>query len=455
MALPYFYDNQTRRIISHFIRIFSGFKVQLGEDEQGLQDFRTVPAFFGGGSRQAHLILNENSENVITSTPRIAAYIDSIELAEDRLGYAGNFDENLTIERKWDPESQTYTQEPGNRYEVNRLQYRPLDFNFRVDILTSNLDQKLQLFEQIVMVFNPALEIQKTENPLDWTAVDVVRLTSVTFDQQGIPRGPDDELQVMSMDFKVETQISPPARVKRQVLIENIIQQIGDGNSERDIFNWDCGDPPYEKIYDTNITTPGNHKISVEDFDTIILLGPNGEEKDESGNLYSWAVLIDQYGIFQSNSSKIRLLWHGDLERRDEDIIGKFQFTNKINEIKFFPDIDTLPQLTLDMVNGVINPHEEAPNYNLPAPSVGTRYLLTDELGPGSQLWGSGFQPAQPGDIIEFDGSNWFIDFDFQSNNSVQYVLDNRNNIYYEINDEGFFDFVNQEYLPGFWRLDL
>jgi hypothetical protein len=455
MALPYFYDGQTRRVITHFMRVFSGFQIVTGQDSNGLNQFRRVPVVWGGSSRQAQHIINENSENAIMSVPRIAVYLDGIELAEDRLGYQANFDTNLVIERQFDEDAQSYTQKPGNRYEVNRLQFRPLDFNFKVDIVTSNMEQKLQLFEQIVLLFNPALEIQKTTNPLDWTAIDTVRLMGITFDQQGIPQGTEEELQVMSMDFKTHTQISPPARVKKQVLIENIIQMIGRGADRHDIFEWDCGDPPYPDIWNTSVVTPGNHYISVEN-DRIRLLGPCGQREDANGNPWVWSQLIDRYGTLKNNFSRIRLFWHNDLERPDEDIVGRIEYDpNDPSLLLFFPDLDTLPSMTLDAVNAVINPHVRAPGAGLPLPTLGDRYLLEDELGDGSVLWGSGFVAAKPGDIIQWNGSNWQVDFDFESNVSVNYVIDLETNVRYEINDKGFFPLISRIYKNGFWRLQL
>ena len=39
----------------------------------------------------------------------------------------------------------------------------PYLLNMQVDVWTSNTDQKLQLMEQILVLFNPALEIQHND----------------------------------------------------------------------------------------------------------------------------------------------------------------------------------------------------------------------------------------------------------------------------------------------------
>ena len=52
----------------------------------------------------------------------------------------------------------------------------PYTLSMKADIWTSNTDQKLQLLEQILVLFNPALEIQTTDNYIDWTSLSVVYL---------------------------------------------------------------------------------------------------------------------------------------------------------------------------------------------------------------------------------------------------------------------------------------
>ena len=57
------------------------------------------------------------------------------------------------------------------------------------DIWTSNTDQKLQLLEQILVLFNPSLEMQTTDNFIDWTSISVVNLENVTWSNRSVPVG--------------------------------------------------------------------------------------------------------------------------------------------------------------------------------------------------------------------------------------------------------------------------
>ena len=57
MALDYFYDNQLRRYLLQFVRIFAGFQYQAGNDSSGNPIFRTVPATLATMDR--HLVQSQ------------------------------------------------------------------------------------------------------------------------------------------------------------------------------------------------------------------------------------------------------------------------------------------------------------------------------------------------------------------------------------------------------------
>ena len=97
-----------------------------------------------------------------------------------------------------------------------------------VDIWSTNTDQKLQILEQILMLFNPSLEIQTTDNYIDWTSLSVVTLDNVNFSSRAIPVGIDDQIDVATLTFSTPIYISPPVKVKRLGVISQIITSIHD-----------------------------------------------------------------------------------------------------------------------------------------------------------------------------------------------------------------------------------
>ena len=60
MAQQYFYDKQIRRYIQQFIRLFSGFSVQMCKNDDDLPVYQRVPVRYGDISRMAAPIRREN-----------------------------------------------------------------------------------------------------------------------------------------------------------------------------------------------------------------------------------------------------------------------------------------------------------------------------------------------------------------------------------------------------------
>ena len=81
MARQFFYDNQVRRFLLQFVRLFSNFQVEMGApDASGVRDLVTVPVMYGDMSRNVAQVIREASENKVLSTPRMTCYIQNILL---------------------------------------------------------------------------------------------------------------------------------------------------------------------------------------------------------------------------------------------------------------------------------------------------------------------------------------------------------------------------------------
>ena len=145
----FFYDGQIRRYVGQIIRMLSGFKY---ETEDGKQI--TVPVMYGDMTRQVASIIRDNSENKIPSAPRIAVYITGVALDRNRLSDATHVSKVSIRERTYDANTQTYGNTQGNNYTVERLMPTPYKLTVKADIWATNTNQKLQIMEQIMMLFN-------------------------------------------------------------------------------------------------------------------------------------------------------------------------------------------------------------------------------------------------------------------------------------------------------------
>lgn len=227
--MDYFYDGQIRRYVTQFMRVFIGFKWKAGDGTES-----TVPVMYGDMTRQVAALIKENSENKMPSVPRIACYISGLEMDTTRLSDATFVSKVHIRERKYTDAGGTrdYQNVQGGSYTVERLMPTPFKLTMKCDIWTSNTDQKLQLLEQILVLFNPSLELQTTDNYIDWTSLSALYLTTTNFTSRSIPAGAESEIDVCTLEFDLPIWITPPAKIKKlgivQAVISNVFTETGD-----------------------------------------------------------------------------------------------------------------------------------------------------------------------------------------------------------------------------------
>ena len=470
--MDFFYDAQIRRYLVQFMRIFSNIKIRNGPDANGLYTIQRVPIMYGDPSWMVAQLIKGASENTLLPNPMFSAYIDSIKMAPNRRQDTQYVGKVSTVEREFDALTQTYGSGPGVRQDVDRYMPVPYDAFFKLDVWTPNITTKLQIFEQIAILFNPSIQLQQNSNLLDWTSIFEVWLEDYTFTNRSIPQGSEDERDVMSFKFKVPIWINPPAKLKRSGLIAEIVTHVFSVSDVPDIktrvegeydpFRTCIGGIPIQIV-----TTVGNYKISVAHTvtgDEITLLNQNGQ----ADPALSWQELIQKYGQITPNITNIRLKLDPDLDVTDSDIIGLIeQDPTRQNVLLFTPDVDTLPANTIPQILNIIDPTEVTPGNGLPLAAPGQRYLLTshDSAGeepaippmvPGSP-WATGANfIAYPNDIIEFNGINWVVIFDSRNAVGLNYVTNSANSSQYMFNSTTqewtytYYGIYNQ----GYWRID-
>ena len=73
MPVQFAYDGQIRRFVIQFVRMVSNFQVEFGQNADGNRTLQTVPVYYGDVSRQAAMILRNNSENSLNAVPAMAS----------------------------------------------------------------------------------------------------------------------------------------------------------------------------------------------------------------------------------------------------------------------------------------------------------------------------------------------------------------------------------------------
>lgn len=233
-TVNFFYDQQVRRFVLQFIRMLSGFQVQFNtkDAETGALSLRTVPVFYGDQSRQAAQILRGVSENALTTVPAMAVYISGLDFDQARMQDPFMISKISLRERRVDPDTGEYTNQQGDAVTIERPMPMPYRLTLKMDIWTSNTEQKLQLIEQIATVFNPSLEIQSTDNYVDWASLSAVLLTRTIWDSRTVPMGGEEAVSIATLEFELPIWISPPVRINRLGIVEALVQNIFDGSGQ-------------------------------------------------------------------------------------------------------------------------------------------------------------------------------------------------------------------------------
>lgn len=452
--MQYWYDEQIRRYILQFIRIFHAFKVAEGKRDGKDVVYNTVPVRYADPSRMVSHLLRENSENVINSTPFIGVSINSLQLARDRTQDPFFTDTKSISERKFNDDTQSYTSEQGNQYTVNRYMPVPFNLTMQVDVWTPNTDTKLQLMEQILVLFNPTIQLQQNTNPFDWTQIVEVELTDIQFNNRTLPQGVDEQIDVSTLTFTLPIWINPPAKVKRQSIIHEIQTNVFADFGGQNLTDLGYDDDIYDFFRNFDLTsrvivTPGNYRLQVVDGTATLY--------DSAGlNAKKWSELLEMYDKeLKDNISLLKLKIIDDLDDDTQDIAGTVAI-NPLDDTQlvFTLDSDTLPVSTIENVNKILDPTKNYPgDGTLPNLEYGQRYLITEDLGSGYPNWGV---DASENDIIEFGANGWTVSFDASANSDNIVTTKNLNtNKVYRWTGTQWMSIYEGEYNPGYWTLVL
>ncbi len=416
-----------------------------------------VPVRYGDWSRQAQTVVQQNSSSFMPSAPLITFYITGMEYDRPRMQEPYHVNKVQVRQRTYDPATEEYETTQGNAFSIERLMPVPYRMTLTTDIWTSNTNQKFQIFEQIATLFNPSLEIQSTDNYLDWTSLSVVELERVNWTNKTIPIGTDDNIDIFTMVFSVPVWISSPAKVKKLGVVEKIVASVFDaqGDANEAITNSDLLLGTRQKFTPFNYQTLliGNKVQALKYNQTINAANASITPPVSPPSNEFWQAIVGMYGTLRPGISQIRFdnPW-GD----DTQIIGTVAYDPTDDRFLLINiDTDTLPQNTLDPVDAIINPLASGPGAGLPAAATGQRYLILDDMGDETDAWGPTIV-AQANDIIEFDGDFWFVAFESTAQTTnVEYVTNITTGLQYRWTTTEWVKSYEGLYPGGEWSLVL
>ncbi len=480
----HFYDGQIRRYLTQVVRVLSNFTVKYGDGT-----LVRVPVMYGDADRQAASIIRQNSENKINSVPRMSVYITGLEMDKDRLSdssFVGNVHIREREINNSNPNNPVYTTGQGRNYTVERLMPTPFKLTLKCDLWAANTDQKLQLLEQILVLFNPSLELQTTDNYIDWTSLSVLNLAQVTWSSRSVPVGTDSPIDVATLTLETPIWISPPVKVKHLGVITSIITSLYQGSSADNSYIEGLGQPitspetTLSTLLSQDIVTITEYNIEVYNNQAVVLGKSESTIPREvtleipirQGTPISWEEMFSAYpGKYVAGSSTLFLT-----QPNGSEIVGTIAISpldptvlqinwdqdtrSPDNDLPSPGDRSSNGGRTLGTFDAIIDPQKVYPEHGMTALVSGDRFLIVEDIidtsqnVPTSQAWG-GFL-AKANDIIEWDGTQWNVIFEaaqeadtllYQTNiySGVQYMW---NGVYWSKAFEGV-------YSAGKWRIEL
>jgi hypothetical protein len=460
----FFYDAQIERFLAQFIRMVSGFQVEFGADRAGDITYQRVPVYYGDGSRQVAQILTNVSENAAPTVPAMAVYINNVTYDRDRVQDPTFIGKMNIRERYYNEDTMEYENRQGNAFSIERLMPVPYTLDLKLDIWTSNTKQKLQLLEQLIVLFNPALEIQSTDNYIDWTSLTAVYLESPNWSSRTVPIGTENPIDVATLTFKLPVWISPPAKVKKLGVIQKIVASIhdSDGNLNDAVLNEDnlLGNRQYFTPMMYGVLLIGNQLTLLKISELETPREPTLETPVKVGTKDIWRSLISIYGELQNGISQVRLVQEDGIS----EVVGTVSYHPTDDTLLIFNvDIDTKLSNTLAPIDAIVDPTKSSAVSLAQSAVNGTRYLILNDIGsydnaPGNDapIW-RGTDGAQliayANDIIQYNGTRWTVSFDSQTDNTLQYVSNLNTGTQYKWSNQQWVKSYEGEYKEGLWTL--
>ena len=428
--MDFHYDGQIRRYVTQFMRVFIGFKYQAGDGEE-----RQIPVMYGDLTRQVASIIKDNSENKMPTVPRIACYITGLEMDTNRLSDPTFISKIHIRERRFTDASGTreYTGAQGGSYTVERLMPTPFKLTMKADLWTSNTDQKLQLLEQILVLFNPSLELQTTDNYIDWTSLSAMYLTGTNFSSRTIQQGAESDIDICSMDFEMPVFISPPAKVKKLGIVQSIVANVMDDEGNvinledliynnsatdhyqpgNDVVGISVGGSPFGRygilLFKSNTGNPNDNQYDltlVDAVEAVTSLGL-GEKETKNGEPIDWNIILNTQGGYVPGSEVLFGKSNG------LKIVGTFVINPLDPSILVVSlDTDTYPGNTdipssipgisaRGTVDAIIDPYKYNPLEvygSHAAIPLGLRFLMLDDVNNSENRGGYINLPSTPAD---------------------------------------------------------
>lgn len=214
----YYYNAQIRKYMIQFMAVFAGLQVRIGKNTRSDEEkLIPVPIMHGNRDRVVGWIKGEQTQNKPLRLPMMSANIVKTDMAPELRKGVGTERRNSFLPRGGIV--------PDDITTVHQYMPVPYKLNADLSIWASNTEQRYQILEQILSVFDPYVQIQKTDAIFDWTKLTQVELLDITY-EDNYPIGIDRRMMLTILNFSFPVYLSVPADLKTD-FVKDIWVRIG------------------------------------------------------------------------------------------------------------------------------------------------------------------------------------------------------------------------------------
>ena len=207
--MSYFYTHQFHKHIVQFMEIFRDIQVKTGHGKDGIIKSIDVPVTYGSHDRVTASILAGNTQNKPIRLPTMSAYLQGITIANDRF-------KGIDAERKTThlPRGGLFPEDVTMVVQIMPVPYR---LTMQLAIYSSNIDTHLQILEQILILFNPAIQIQTSDASYDMGKITTVELKDIGM-EENYPVMGDRRVITTTLTFDLIMYLTAPTQVRDEAI---------------------------------------------------------------------------------------------------------------------------------------------------------------------------------------------------------------------------------------------
>lgn len=204
----YFYHGeQVYTYLVQFMAIFSGIQVSVGKnkfnDESSLI---YVPIRYGSTDKTVEWVISSQTTNKPIRVPIMAVKISGIEFAPELR--KGMRTESARVSLPLGASL------PDGLKTIRQKQPNPCKLNLELSVFTSNLKNRFEILEQILLLFEPDIQIFTSDDYDDHYKIGRVELLNMTFDED-YPMGQgSNQLIVDTYQFYADVALRTPVDLK-------------------------------------------------------------------------------------------------------------------------------------------------------------------------------------------------------------------------------------------------